>query len=127
VEDFCLNPDWGNGCHNPQPPNTPNVHWQSQVGSFCDIERGNCIIDFAVRTEGLEKDMDIVVSSINAGRKKEYPPLPMFSSTKASINRQKDKNRLLEVGDKMKRQPCATRLQWWYGPDFDLLGYPRPG
>lgn len=131
VGDFCRNPNLGVGCHNPNAAvNGPNVHWVAQSGSLCDVERGKCIMEYAVRVESLAEDMDVVMKSINANRNQSYPALPLYSQRNITFNRQglekKNPKKRDSILQELMSEPCATNLMGWYGPDFELFGYPPP-
>lgn len=139
LTDWCRNPNKGGGpCSENNVTDAPNVHWAAQTGSFCDAKRGSCIVDYVVRVESLVEDMDTVISSINAGRNASYPALPSFSSRNVTINSQAidagDSLKALKVSERadeiirqLESEPCKEALLDWYLPDFDLMGYIRPG
>ncbi|KAI9028795.1 hypothetical protein DFJ74DRAFT_660110 [Hyaloraphidium curvatum] len=138
VQDWCRNPDAGGGlCSEGNITDAPNVHWAAQTGSICDAHSRSCIVDYVVRVESLAADMDAVVHSINAGRNMSYPALPLYSARNVRINAQADhpdpqkvqeaEARANGVVKELDSEPCAGALMDWYGPDFDLLGYVRPG
>jgi hypothetical protein len=93
-------------------------------------------VDFVVRVESLAEDMDMVVSSINAGRNASYPPLPLYSTRNVTLNSQVHdagdhgaaiSEKMDETIRQLESEPCSSALMDWYAPDFDLLGYVEPG
>lgn len=148
--EYCVNPDHGNWCSRvptidpkltdellsnvikeplPQLPawapgeakDKPDLHWMAQSMQLCGA-RG-CLPDFFARVEFLDKDLDIIVKSINAVRSFEFPELPRFSDWQIwrnKVNVQAD-----DLFARSENSHCRAALLAWYAEDYERLGYAR--
>jgi len=137
VKQFCQNPNSGGAlCQitTRSDEDVEDLHWASQTDAFCNPRTKNCIVDYIVRVESLEEDMDKVIWSINQGRDPDYPELPLYSKLNVTLNSQHrgSMGKSDETVDKVLVElestlECKEGLLKWYGYDFDMLGYARPG
>lgn len=115
---WCVNPDVGPGGFCREGPG-PNIHWGHQYPYMC-TSGGQCIVDFVLRMENLEEDLNLITASINAVRDKHEPPLPPFVQALSLNHKGTDRSILQLPGN----SHCKRALQLWYEEDFTLLGYP---
>lgn len=120
-EEWCMNPDMGGGICGSK-IDKPNVHWGPQADSLC--RKKSCVVDFLVRAETLQRDMDVVVHSINAVRNQTYPPLPKFASAATIINRQ-NMSRCSDSALLNEFPDCVEAIKAWYRQDFEMLNYSK--
>jgi hypothetical protein len=147
--EFCVNPDAGNWCSRSkavkesadepeplqEPPgwasgdvvDNPDMHWQAQTMQICGVN--GCMCDFLVRTENFSADFDIAVTSINALRRPDMPPLPRFSDKPLLRNPTAKRVAAYVDADTMYAAPenahCRAAVLAWYADDYERLGYAR--
>ena len=103
--------------------NQPDFHWSAQSMHVCGIY--GCLPDFFARTENLKADLDSVISSINAHRIPDSPPLPLFSTLDAqpvlpSVKILGNTSVLLAAPENAH---CRASILAWYAEDYERLGY----